>query len=104
MKRRGFFSAPLALAGAAAAANGEDSRVYAYGDGVPLGPAAYASLLQQLAPKIVTDNYSLGGVVETLEQRMAAVLGKEAAIWLPTGTLANHLAVRLLAQPGWFWK
>ena len=29
--------------------------------------------------------------------RMAAVLGKEAAVWLPTGTLANHLAVRLLA-------
>ena len=28
---------------------------------------------------------------------MAALLGKEAAVWLPTGTLANHLAVRLLA-------
>ena len=31
---------------------------------------------------------------------MAALLGKEAAIFLPTGTLANHLAVRLLAQRG----
>jgi threonine aldolase len=28
---------------------------------------------------------------------MAAVLGKEAAVWLPTGTMANHLAVRMLA-------
>jgi len=28
---------------------------------------------------------------------MASALGKEAAVWLPTGTLANHLAVRLLA-------
>lgn len=25
------------------------------------------------------------------------MLGKEAAVWLPTGTLANHLAVRILA-------
>jgi threonine aldolase len=29
---------------------------------------------------------------------MAALLGKEMAVWLPTGTLANHLAVRLLAK------
>jgi threonine aldolase len=35
--------------------------------------------------------------VAQLEERMAAVLGKELAVWMPTGTLANHLAVRLLA-------
>ena len=28
---------------------------------------------------------------------MAALLGKEPPVWLPTGTLANHLAVRMLA-------
>ncbi len=28
---------------------------------------------------------------------MASLLGKEVAVWLPTGTLANHLAVRMLA-------
>jgi threonine aldolase len=46
---------------------------------------------------IVSDSYSLGGVVEQLEARFARVLGKEQAIFLPTGTLANHLAVRALA-------
>lgn len=99
MKRRGFLSAsslPLALAAAAA----DDGHVYAYGDGLPLDPARYAALLQQLAPRIQVDDYSRGGVVEQLEQRMAAELGKEAAVWLPTGTLANHLAVRLQATPG----
>ena len=96
MKRRGFLSSPLGLAAAAT----DDTRIYAYGDGTPLSPAAYSSLLQQLAPKIKPDDYSRLGVVEELEQRMAALLGKEAAVWLPTGTLANHLAVRLLAQPG----
>jgi threonine aldolase len=28
---------------------------------------------------------------------MAQILGKESAVWCPTGTLANHLGVRLLA-------
>ncbi len=98
MKRRGFLSTPLALTAATTA--GDEKRVYAYGDGIPLNPAAYAALLAQLAPGIKTDSYSLGGVVEELEAEMASVLGKEAAVWLPTGTLANHLAVRLLAQNG----
>ena len=43
---------------------------------------------------------SCGGVVAELEAKMATLLGKEAAVFLPTGTLANHLAVRLLARTG----
>jgi threonine aldolase len=39
----------------------------------------------------------LGGVVEQLETQFARVLGKEQAIFMPTGTLANHMAVRALA-------
>ena len=39
----------------------------------------------------------LGGVVEELEQRFAKLLGKETAIFMPTGTLANHIALRTLA-------
>ena len=40
------------------------------------------------------DDFSRGGTVEKLELRMAEMLGKEAAVFMPTGTLANHLAVR----------
>jgi len=71
-------------------------------DGLGLSPAAYARLLAEIAEArgIAVDDYSRGGVVEELEARMAALLGKEAAVFLPTGTLANHLAVRLLAQRG----
>ena len=43
------------------------------------------------------DSYSLGGVVEQLEEAFARVLQKERAIFMPTGTLANHMAVRALA-------
>ena len=71
-------------------------------DGLALSPADYTRLLARLAedPGIATDDYSRHGVVALLEQEMAALLGKEMAVYLPTGTLANHLAVRLLARGG----
>src|SRR5258708_783910 len=71
-------------------------------DGLGLSPLAYARLLADIAETrgIAPDDYSRGGVVAELETRMAALLGKEAAIFLPTGTLANHLAIRLLARRG----
>jgi len=71
-------------------------------DGLALSPADYTRLLARLSedPGIATDDYSRHGVVALLEQEMAALLGKEMAVYLPTGTLANHLAVRLLARGG----
>ena len=71
-------------------------------DGLALSPAAYARLLAEIAerPGIAGDEYSRGGVVAELETRMAALLGQEAAVFLPTGTLANHLALRLLTGAG----
>jgi threonine aldolase len=71
-------------------------------DGLGLSPVGYARLLAEIAETrgIAVDDYSRGGVVAELEERMAALLGKEAAVFLPTGTLANHLAVRLLARSG----
>jgi threonine aldolase len=35
-----------------------------------------------------------------LESAMAAMLGKERAVFMPTGTLTNHLAIRALAVKG----
>jgi len=71
-------------------------------DGLALSPGEYAALLARLAaaPGIAPDDYSLGGVVAELEARMAALLGKESAVFMPSGTLANHLALRLLARNG----
>jgi threonine aldolase len=95
MERRSFLAVPLAFQIAAAQ---EPPRVFARGDGIPLTPREYTALLSKLAePEGFEDDFSRGGAVEKLETRMAALLGKEAAVWLPTGTLANHLAVRMLA-------
>jgi threonine aldolase len=80
----------------------EDRTVHFRSDGLALSPAEYARLLVQLAEKrgIAADEFSLEGVVEELEDRMAALLGKDMALFLPSGTLANHLALRLLATRG----
>jgi threonine aldolase len=77
----------------------QDSIVHFCSDGLSLSPVEYAGLLGRLAehPGIEVDNYSRNGVVALLEEKMATLLGKEMAVYLPTGTLANHLAVRLLA-------
>lgn len=98
MQRRSFLAAPLAAYQLASAAPALQW-VYALGDGIPHTPAEYSRLLAGLAEKggLAPDNYSRGGIVEQVESRMASLLGKETAVWLPTGTLANHLAVRLLA-------
>src|SRR5215468_1341428 len=96
MQRRSFLATPLAAFQLASASEPE-KRVYALGDGLRLTPLEYAQVLTRLTPDLKPDSYSQGGIVEQIETRMAAMLGKEAAVWLPTGTLANHLAVRLLA-------
>ena len=81
------------------AAETDDRLVRLSGDGLGLTPAQYARLLTRLLEEkaMTPDSYSLGGVVEELEEQCARALGKERAIFMPTGTLANHMAVRALA-------
>ncbi len=69
------------------------------GDGINLSTKEYGQLLAQLTEKdtLLPDNYSIGECVEDLEIKFAKLLGKEAAVFMPTGTLANHLAIRSLA-------
>jgi threonine aldolase len=38
--------------------------------------------------------------VNALQDRVAAMLGQEAAIFLPTATMANQIALKLLSRPG----
>ena len=77
----------------------EDRIVHMSGDGIALSPRGYASLLDDLArnAEVREDNYLLGGEIERFEQHWATLLGKEAAVFMPSGTLANQLALRALA-------
>jgi len=114
MNRRGFFAtaglvaathAPPSAAASAHMEAGAPSveplfkTVNLAADGLGLSPREYIALLSKLAQEQSpqADYYSNGGAVEELERKFAQLLGKEAAIFVPTGTLANHLAVRKLA-------
>jgi threonine aldolase len=46
------------------------------------------------------DVYGEDPTVTELERRIAALLGHEAAVFTPTGSLANQLGMRLLVAPG----
>ena len=76
----------------------EGNTVNFVSDGLRLSPTEYLKVLQEIIEthNINEDNYSLQGVIEEFEWKFAKSIGKEAAIFLPTGTLANHLAIRKL--------
>ncbi len=46
------------------------------------------------------DVYGEDPTVTALEERVASLLGHEAALFTPTGSMANQLGVRLLVAPG----
>jgi threonine aldolase len=46
------------------------------------------------------DQYGEDPTTNELQQRVATLLGKEAALWLPSGTMANQVALRVLTRPG----
>ena len=112
MDRRTFLQGSL-VAAVAAAMPGEaeaqsaaapafppiDARsVWLVGDDAPPDPVAMATRLAELArmhPE-VRDRYQQKGAVETLERAFATLLGKEDCAFFATGTLANHVAVRVL--------
>jgi threonine aldolase len=52
------------------------------------------------AAPVGDDQFGEDPTVNLLQQRTAAILGKEAALWLPTGTMANQVALRVLTRPG----
>ena len=75
-----------------------DIAVVFRGDGEPLLPGNLVRDLARVEAEtgFEPDSYSLGGNVKALENHFAETLGKDAAIFMPTGTLANHLAIRAL--------
>jgi threonine aldolase len=46
------------------------------------------------------DVYGEDPTVNRLESLAAALLGKESALYVPSGTMANQLAIRVLSTPG----
>lgn len=72
--------------------------VWLIGDSALPDPVAMSARLAELARATpdVADRYQEQGAVERLERAFAALLGKEDCAFFPSGTLANHVAVRVL--------
>jgi len=46
------------------------------------------------------DQYGEDPSVNRLQERIAELLGKEAALFVPSGTMSNQIALKLLTRPG----
>lgn len=63
--------------------------------------APSAAMREAIASAPVGDDvYGDDPTVNSLEERVAAMFGKEAGVFTPTGSLANQLAIRMLVAPG----
>ena len=52
------------------------------------------------AAPVGDDQFGEDPTINELQARIAGLLGKEAALWLPSGTMANQVALRALTRPG----
>ncbi|QIP12845.1 low specificity L-threonine aldolase [Spirosoma aureum] len=69
------------------------------GDGPMYQPDQFITKLQEISKTqaIKWDFYGKGGSIDELTKKVAALTGKEAAIYLASGTLANQLAISVLS-------
>ena len=59
------------------------------------------AMIEAMASAQVGDDvYSDDPTVNALEERVAKMFGKEAALYAPSGSLTNQLAIRSLVKPG----
>lgn len=62
-------------------------------------PRATLIALAEKAPsESELDRYGGGALAERLEQRVAELIGHEAAVWMPSGTMAQQIALRIHAE------
>ena len=73
-------------------------RVDLRSDTVTVPSSAMREVMSQ-AP-VGDDVYGEDVTANSLEERVAALFGKEAGVFTPTGSLANQLAIRMLVAPG----
>ncbi len=52
------------------------------------------------AAAVGDEQYGEDPTTNALQERCAALLGKAAALWMPSGTMANQVALRVLCRPG----
>ena len=105
LKASGVVILPAFVPSIATAANhntqspSEDPIIKFFYDGEDFSPSMYIDELQKInnKEKIQRDIYAQGGSVTELEKKFSEITGKEKAIYMPTGTMANQLAIAVLS-------
>jgi len=66
------------------------------------GPRSPREVLQELAettdPDLSPDRYGTGELITEFEAQIAELLGKESAVFVPSGTLAQQIALRVWSE------
>ncbi|HEY1258803.1 MAG TPA: beta-eliminating lyase-related protein, partial [Stellaceae bacterium] len=62
-------------------------------------PSAGMRAAMAAAP-VGDDQYGEDPSVNRLQERIADLLAKEAALFVPSGTMANQIALKVLTRPG----
>jgi len=68
--------------------------------GLPDAHTRLGSLADALDERERADRYGEGERLERLERRTAELLGKEAAVFMPSGTMAQQIAMRIWCERG----
>ncbi|MFT4566787.1 MAG: threonine aldolase [Saprospiraceae bacterium] len=58
-----------------------------------------AMLQKMMAAEVGDDVFRQDSTVNALEERMASMFGKEAALFCPSGTMTNQIAIKMHTQP-----
>jgi len=56
------------------------------------------ALAAEASPELEADRYGQGGPLAPFEAEVAALLGKEAAVFMPSGTMCQQIALRLWSE------
>src|SRR3977135_910912 len=71
---------------------------FLFGHGLQRPRAVLADLAEEASPDEEPDRYGEGSLINDFEREVAALLGKEAAVFLPSGTMAQQIALRIWAD------
>src|SRR5438045_1665675 len=55
------------------------------------------ALAEAVSPDERPDQYGRGAIISDFEARVAELLGKEAAVFMPSGTMTQQIALRIWA-------
>ncbi|WP_310551298.1 threonine aldolase family protein [Paenibacillus glufosinatiresistens] len=90
----GYGASASSLAADRLASANRSARYWLAGTG-PRTVGQLAELLDGMDKDLPADQYGTGEIIESFQGEMAALLGKEAAVFFPSGTMAQQIAMRI---------